>query len=90
MNLFPFLTEAVTPWHAVRALSRRLTEAGFTALDEADEWNLGTGGYFTVRGGALAAWVAGKPARGWTIAAAHTDSPGWRLKLMSRKAQKSV
>jgi len=90
MRLFSFLEDAVTPWHTVRALTQRLQAAGFEALSEADSWKLEQGRrYFTARGGALAAWVAGTSA-GWTIAAAHTDSPGWKLKLASAKAERGV
>lgn len=85
-TLFSFLTEAVSPWHAASALARRLAEAGFTELFEAEAWRLQPGrGYFLRRGGsALAAFVVGTDP-GWTVAAAHTDSPGWRLKLAQQR-----
>jgi len=87
-RLFSFLAEAVSPWHAVSALARQLTEAGFCELSEAEGWAIQPGaGYFVRRGGALASFVAGSdPAAGWTVAAAHTDSPGWRLKLGQQKS----
>jgi aspartyl aminopeptidase len=87
-QLSTFLAEAVTPWHAAGALSRRLTDAGFLELAESEPWDLAPGrGYFVRRGGsALAAFVVGTdPAAGWTVAAAHTDSPGWRLKVDTQK-----
>jgi aspartyl aminopeptidase len=87
-RLVSFLTEAVTPWHAAAALARRLVEAGFTELTETAPWTLAPGrGYFVRRGGsALAAFVLGSaPAAGWTVAAAHTDSPGWKLKVETQK-----
>jgi aspartyl aminopeptidase len=91
MTLFSFLEESVTPWHAARALARRLDEAGFTALAEADVWVLKPGqGYYTLRGGAVAAWVAGGSQRGWTVAAAHTDSPGWKLKTASARVERGI
>jgi len=89
-TLFPFLTEAVSPWHATSALARRLETAGFRELEETQAWTLKPGqGYFVRRGGsALAAFVPGtEPTAGWTIAAAHTDSPGWRLKLAQQRPQ---
>lgn len=89
-TLYPFLSRAVTPWHAAEALAERLAWAGYTELQEADRWNLVPGqGYFFRRGGsAVAAFVAGTdPAAGWAIAAAHTDSPGWRLKTAQQKPQ---
>ncbi len=91
MTLFSFMEEAVTPWHAVRALAVRLEQAGFTHLAETDSWTVKPGrGCFTVRGGALAAWVAGKNPQGWTVAAAHTDSPVWKLKIGSAKTVHGV
>jgi aspartyl aminopeptidase len=91
-HLFPFLAKAVSPWHAAEALAPRLSEAGFSELFEPDPWVLETGrGYFLRRGGsALAAFVVGTdPLAGWTVAAAHTDSPGWRLKLATQKSHAS-
>jgi aspartyl aminopeptidase len=88
--LFPFLAEAVTPWHAASALARRLADAGFVELVETSAWSLKTGGrYFVRRGGsALAAFVVGDEP-GWSIAAAHTDSPGWRLKAAVQRPHAS-
>lgn len=91
-TLFEFLAEAVTPWHAAAALARRLTQAGFVELTEAEAWSLLPGqGYFFRRGGsALAAFIAGTdPTAGWSVAAAHTDSPGWRLKPSMQKKHAS-
>ncbi len=90
-DLFPFLTEAVTPWHAVGALARRLKDAGYRELSESEPWRLqASQGYFLSRGGALAAFVVGShPSAGWTVATAHTDSPGWKLKWPSAKAHPS-
>lgn len=91
-GLFELLAEGVTPWHAAAALARRLVGAGFTELDEAGAWQLKPGcGYFFRRGGsALAAFVVGSdPAAGWSVAAAHTDSPGWRLKTAVQKPHAS-
>ncbi len=87
-----FLAEAVTPWHAVEALARSLSDAGFSEVHESGQWRLEPGkGYFFRRGGSvLAALVVGsQPEAGWNIAAAHTDSPGWRLKLATQKPQAS-
>jgi len=89
-SLDTFLAMSTTPWHAADQLALRLTAAGFTELDETDPWSLRAGGkHFVRRGGsALAAFTVGsRPTAGWTIAAAHTDSPGWRLKLAQQRAQ---
>jgi aspartyl aminopeptidase len=75
-----FLKEAPTPWHAVATIEKRL--AGFTKLDEGDEWSVEPGkGYFFIRGGSLIAFrmPKNKIEKG-TIFASHTDSPSLRLK----------
>lgn len=85
---FSFLAEAVSPWHAAQTLARRLTTEGYTELEEEASWLLVPGGrYFVRRGGsALAAFTVGSdPAAGWSVAVAHTDSPGWRLKVAQQK-----
>lgn len=90
--LFSFLAESVTPWHATASLASRLSTVGFQELKEEEAWRLQPQGrYFVRRGGsALAAFVVGSdPVAGWTGAAAHTDSPGWRLKTAQQRRHAS-
>lgn len=65
-------------------VARRLSDAGFTALDERDEWPAQVGErFFVVRDGALLAWVVPAGATATTpvrIFGAHSDSPGFVLK----------
>lgn len=82
-DLADFVGAAPTSFHAAAEGARRLGEAGFTALDETEEWQLGPGGYFVVRDGSLVAWrVPGHaaPEAGFRIVGAHTDSPSLQLK----------
>lgn len=91
-SLFSFVAQAVTPWHAAQGLAERLRSVDFTELTETQSWSLRSGGrYFVRRGGsAVAAFVVGSdPVAGWNIAAAHTDSPGWRLKLAQQRPHAS-
>ncbi len=91
-SLFSFLSESVSPWHTAQALTQKLTRAGFTELVETNSWKVEPGkGYFVCRGGsAVAAFITGTELNaGWKLAAAHTDSPGWRLKLGQQKAHAS-
>jgi aspartyl aminopeptidase len=70
-------------FHAVAEASRRLSAAGFVALDESEEWPLTPGEYFVVRDGAIVAWITPEGAAATTpfrIIGAHTDSPGFALK----------
>ena len=42
-DLFDFLKNSPTPYHAVEQVAQRLDAAGFEALDEGDAWNLTPG-----------------------------------------------
>lgn len=84
-DLLSFIQASPTPWHAVKETSRRLNQAGYRQFDEREPWSLEAGSFgFVVRGGGtLAAFRMGDrpPAEaGYVILAAHTDSPGLRLK----------
>ncbi|MGD8194874.1 M18 family aminopeptidase [Herbiconiux sp. P18] len=78
-----FIQASPTSYHAAAESARRLTAAGFSALDEGDEWPEGPGRRFVVRDGAIIAWVvppAAEPLSPFRILGAHTDSPGFKLK----------
>lgn len=82
-DLFEFLKEGVTPYHAAATAAAWLDAAGFTRLEEADYWNLEPGkGYYLVRNGsAVVAWrVPDHGIGGWRITAGHSDAPGWKIK----------
>jgi aspartyl aminopeptidase len=88
MKLFPFLQNALTPFHATVLLAEQFVAAGYQELAETDAWKLAAGDKVFFRRGSssLAAWVVGSdPASGFRVAAAHTDSPGWKLKLSSQR-----
>lgn len=82
-DIFEFLREGVTPYHAAATAAAWLDAAGFTRLEEADYWNLEPSkGYYLVRGGsAVVAWrVPDHAIGGWRITASHSDAPGWKIK----------
>jgi aspartyl aminopeptidase len=83
-ELLTFLGEAVTPFHAVAAMSRRLTSAGFEAVTAFDPDTMVPGkGYFMTRqGSSLIALRAGEgePNEGLRLVGAHTDSPNLSVK----------
>lgn len=79
-QLGDFIDLSPTPFHAVSTMAEMLSEAGFTALNEAQEWSLEPGGkYFVSRNGSsLIAFVVGTDGlaeTGIRMAGAHTDSP---------------
>src|SRR5690554_103618 len=90
-DLARFVEASPSSFHAVAEAGRRLDEAGFTRLDEADDWSAPTGKRATrdsrkryvIRDGAILAWVEPSAASATTpvrILGAHTDSPGFKLK----------
>ena len=83
-ELLTFLGEAVTPFHAVAAMTRRLTSGGFEAVTAFDPDTMVPGkGYFMTRqGSSLIAMRAGQgePSEGLRLVGAHTDSPNLSVK----------
>ena len=78
-----FIQASPTSYHAAAEVARRLEEAGFEGLDEADEWPATPGRRVVVRDGAVIAWVQPADAGVATpfrILGAHTDSPSFKLK----------
>ena len=84
-DLVSFLDASKTPYHAVKEVSRRLTNAGFRAFREQDVWHVepGTRGFVVRAGGSIVAFEVGsKPPAdaGFVLIGAHSDSPNLRLK----------
>ncbi|MGB8652643.1 MAG: M18 family aminopeptidase [Mycobacteriales bacterium] len=84
-DLRAFVDVAPTPFHAVAEMTRRLAEAGFTALDERDRWTLQPGGrHWVVRdGGSLIAFRVGSAPladAGARMIGTHTDSPTFKVR----------
>ncbi|GAA1390225.1 M18 family aminopeptidase [Pseudonocardia kongjuensis] len=80
-DLSAFLTASPSPYHAVAEAVRRLTAEGFVEQPEDGPWIDGAGGRYLVRDGTILAWwqPAGAP-RPLRVFAAHTDSPGFKVK----------
>lgn len=83
-DLAAFVAASPSSYHAAAEVARRLTDAGFTALNEHEAWPAPAGGRFlVVRDGAVLAWVVPEratPATPVRIFGAHSDSPGFKLK----------
>ncbi|MEO6827575.1 MAG: M18 family aminopeptidase [Microbacteriaceae bacterium] len=83
-----FLSAAPSSYHAVAEVARRLNAAGFSRLDETQEWTTDDDGSgprhsYVIRDGALIAWTQpedASPITPFRILGAHTDSPGFKLK----------
>ncbi|MDO4344373.1 MAG: M18 family aminopeptidase [Eubacteriales bacterium] len=82
-ELFAFIKESPTSFHAVEAMRRKLEQEGYSQLLESAEWELSAGGkYYVIRNGsALIAFrlPLGEPA-GFQVMASHSDSPTFKIK----------
>lgn len=82
-ELLHFLQKSPTCYHVIANLRSELNEAGYTELYEGDAWTLKEGGkYFAVRNESslIAFRIPGKNFTGYQIAAAHSDSPSFKIK----------
>ncbi len=82
-GLAEFVSAGPTSYHAVATMADGLVAAGFTRLDERQDWAGVSGRRFFTRGGALVAWAAPEqlaPDAGVRIVGTHTDSPALKLK----------
>ena len=83
-DLCNFLDLSPVNFWAVETVRQRLETAGFRQLDMRDEWVLTPGDkrYVVQNGSAIFAFVVGSDdaASGFNIIAAHSDSPGFRIK----------
>lgn len=81
--LCQFIDLAPSPFHAVAECSRRLKAAGYTRLEESNDWTSAPKKAFVERSGSLLAWDASRASAidaGFRIVGAHTDSPNLRIK----------
>ena len=83
-DLFSYLDQSPTPFHAVNTAEKTLLDAGFERLDEGSEWTINRPGkyYVTKNDSSLVAFVlADDPVEnGFRMVGAHTDSPCLRIK----------
>lgn len=87
-DLCSFIDRSPTPYHATAEAARRLAEAGFTKLEEAEVWALAPGDRrYVIRGGStIVAFIVGSApiaTAGFRMIGAHTDSPNLRVKPVS-------
>lgn len=84
-DLFRFLQQSPTAFHATESIRKKLVKAGFKELDERKKWKLEKGNdYFVVReNSAICAFTLGKNQTledGFRMTASHNDSPGLQIK----------
>ncbi|KAI7834878.1 aspartyl aminopeptidase [Kickxella alabastrina] len=91
-QLVDFVNKAPSPFHAVDVCRNWLRGANFTELKEKQSWEgaIKPNGryYFTRNGSSIVAFAVGgkfRPGGGISIVGAHTDSPCFKLKPVSKK-----
>lgn len=83
LELFPFLSNALTPYHATALSYKALRNHGFCPLSPSASWQLAPKGryYIDFNDGSLMAFVMPENTpKGVRIIGAHTDSPALRIK----------
>lgn len=82
-SLFDYIAASPTAFHTVRHTADLLLEAGYEELFEGADWTLRAGGrYYTTRNGSslIAFRIPTTDYNGFLIAAAHGDTPIFRIK----------
>lgn len=81
MDLYRFLNESYTAYHATANVCQMLQDSGFTKLTLGERWYLERGGrYFVTRNGSsVIAFIAGERDV-FNICESHTDSPSFKIK----------
>jgi len=81
-DLFTFIEQSPTAFHAAENARRALEAAGFTGLLESEPWRLAPGrGYYVTRNqSSLIAFRTPEAPAGFLTGAAHLDSPCLKLK----------
>ncbi len=83
LELFDFIENSPSSFHAIHQAAALLTSDGFTELEEGHLWNLEKGGKYFVRrnGSALIGFkIPKEDYKNYQIIASHSDSPSFRLK----------
>ena len=82
-NLFNFINNSISPFHAVVECEKLLKDAGFIRLFENKTYNLENGhGYYVVRNDAsiIAFVMPNKEVKSFKIVSSHLDSPTFKIK----------
>ncbi|KDN49618.1 putative aspartyl aminopeptidase [Tilletiaria anomala UBC 951] len=89
-----YVDKSPTPFHATAVSADMLEKAGFIRLQEAESWQdlIEAGGryFFTRNQSALVAFAVGhhfRPGGGVHVVGAHTDSPNFHIKPISKRAK---
>lgn len=87
-ELIAFIKNSPTPFHVVSNVESMFETAGYQRLDEGDKWIIkAKGKYYVTRGDSsiIAFELCADAVEGMNIAAAHSDSPCFKLKTNPEK-----
>lgn len=79
-----FIDESVSCYHVAANMADRLEKNGFIRLEEREAWKIAEGGsYYVKRGGSslIAFRIPKGKMKGFHIAASHSDSPSFKVKV---------
>ena len=82
-RLLAFLDASPSVYHAAENIENELKNAGYTRLNEAENWELAAGGkYYLTRGGSavLAFRIPEGAPKGFMMSASHSDRPTFKVK----------
>lgn len=82
-ELFRFIGDSPTAFHAVDRMKKDLEVQGYTGLLEGQDWKLAPGGkYYVIRNGSslIAFRIPAAEFQGFQIVASHSDSPCLKIK----------
>ncbi|WP_455537950.1 M18 family aminopeptidase [Terrisporobacter sp.] len=82
-ELFQFIEDSPSCFHAIETIKKELEKEGFTELVESKCWNLEKGGkYYTTKNlsSIIAFKVPKDNLKGFNIVASHSDSPTFKIK----------
>lgn len=82
-EMLDFIEKSPTCFHAVANIGKMLEKAGFQKLQETEEWRIRKGGrYYTERNDSsvIAFAIPAENVKGFHMAAAHSDSPCFKIK----------
>ncbi len=83
LSLCDFLNSSRSLYHVSATLTRWLEEAGFTFLDEGDDWKLQQGGCYYIQRGrssVIAFRIPQAQPSGYLLSASHCDRPCFKVK----------
>lgn len=91
-DIIDFISECTDAWHTAAETVKILEDSGFKELKESDDYNIELGGkYYVVRN--MSSVIAFKLPKlkpiGYMIAAAHGESPSFKIKSVSQSRDKN-